>query len=154
MLDVVANSKQLNEMEILSQLEKIMKMAENAEERLPPLGILTSDGRTEWAQARDALIKGLSSNVSLIFITFRSFKTVANNSQTKKNQDISHRLPSSIQIKPTGTLWPWLRAVCVWCVWMSPVAWSLGIPTGPCWCCMVAAVRRMGRTAGMTNQCR
>lgn len=63
-----------------------MKMAENAEERLPPLGILTSDGRTEWAQARDALIKGLSSNVSLIFITFRSFKTVANNSQTKKNK--------------------------------------------------------------------
>lgn len=37
-----------------------MKMAENAEERLPPLGILTSDGRTEWAQARDALTKGVS----------------------------------------------------------------------------------------------
>lgn len=46
-----------------------MKMAENAKERLPPFGILTSDGRTEWAQARDALTKGLSSNVS----TFRSF---------------------------------------------------------------------------------
>lgn len=36
-----------------------MKMSENAEERLPPLGVLTSDGRTEWAQARDALMKGL-----------------------------------------------------------------------------------------------
>lgn len=40
-----------------------MKIAENAEDRLPPVGILTSDERTEWAQARDALIKGLSSNV-------------------------------------------------------------------------------------------
>jgi len=36
-----------------------MTMAENAAERLPPLGILTSDGRTEWAQARNALAKGL-----------------------------------------------------------------------------------------------
>lgn len=58
MLDIVANSKQLNEMEILSQLEKILKMSESAEERLPPFGILTSDGRTEWAQARDVLTKG------------------------------------------------------------------------------------------------
>lgn len=64
MLDVVANSKRLNEMEVFSQLEKIMKMAENAEERLPPFGLLTSDGRTEWAQARDVLTKGLDSYVS------------------------------------------------------------------------------------------
>ncbi|XP_028990285.1 choline O-acetyltransferase-like [Betta splendens] len=56
-LDVVANNKQLNETEIFSQLEKIQKMAENAAERSPPVGILTSDGRTEWAQARDALTK-------------------------------------------------------------------------------------------------
>ncbi|XP_037610209.1 choline O-acetyltransferase-like [Sebastes umbrosus] len=67
-LDVVANSKQLNETEILSQLEKIMKMAENAEERLPPLGILTSDGRTEWAQARDALTKDQTNRDSLALI--------------------------------------------------------------------------------------
>ncbi|KAI3364796.1 hypothetical protein L3Q82_000990 [Scortum barcoo] len=65
MLDVVANGKQLNEAEILSQLEKIMKMAETAEERLPPFGILTSDGRTEWAQARDALIKDQTNRDSL-----------------------------------------------------------------------------------------
>ena len=63
MLDVVAHGKQLSETEILSQLEKIMKMAENAEERLPPFGILTSDGRTEWAQARDVLTKGLSNTI-------------------------------------------------------------------------------------------
>lgn len=60
MLDVVVNGKQLNEAEILCQLEKIVKMSGKAEERLPPFGILTSDGRTEWAQARDVLTKGLS----------------------------------------------------------------------------------------------
>uniref|UniRef100_A0A667X5S6 Choline O-acetyltransferase n=1 Tax=Myripristis murdjan TaxID=586833 RepID=A0A667X5S6_9TELE len=64
-LDVVAKNKQLNEMEILSQLEKIVKMAENAEERLPPFGVLTSDGRTEWAQARDVLIKDPTNRKSL-----------------------------------------------------------------------------------------
>lgn len=69
MLDVVAKSKQLNEAEILCQLEKIGKMAENCEEGLPPVGILTSDGRTEWAQARDALTKGLSLNVSPLFMS-------------------------------------------------------------------------------------
>uniref|UniRef100_A0A671Y0G9 Choline O-acetyltransferase n=1 Tax=Sparus aurata TaxID=8175 RepID=A0A671Y0G9_SPAAU len=67
-LDVVANSKQLNETEIVSQLEKIMKMADNAEERLPPVGILTSDGRTEWAQARDLLTKDLTNRDSLALI--------------------------------------------------------------------------------------
>ncbi|XP_038592104.1 choline O-acetyltransferase-like isoform X2 [Micropterus salmoides] len=67
-LDVVANSKQLNETEILSQLEKIWKMAENAEERFPPFGILTSDGRTEWAQARDALTKDQTNKDSLALI--------------------------------------------------------------------------------------
>lgn len=66
MLDVVSNSTALNEAEILCQLEKIGKMAENPQERLPPVGILTSDGRTEWAQARDVLTKGLSLNVSLL----------------------------------------------------------------------------------------
>uniref|UniRef100_A0A7N8WNN5 Choline O-acetyltransferase n=1 Tax=Mastacembelus armatus TaxID=205130 RepID=A0A7N8WNN5_9TELE len=67
-LDVVANSKQLNETEILSQLEKIMKMAETAEVRFPPFGILTSDGRTEWAQARDVLIKDQTNRDSLTLI--------------------------------------------------------------------------------------
>ncbi|KAG7228029.1 hypothetical protein INR49_005651, partial [Caranx melampygus] len=67
-LDVVANSKQLNETEILSQLERIVNMAENAEERLPPVGLLTSDGRTEWAQAREALIKDQTNRESLALI--------------------------------------------------------------------------------------
>ncbi|KAK5613202.1 hypothetical protein CRENBAI_026271 [Crenichthys baileyi] len=68
MLDVVANNKQLNETEILSQLEKIMKMSENAEEKHPPFGILTSDDRTEWAQAREALIKDQTNQDSLALI--------------------------------------------------------------------------------------
>nr|XP_046233647.1 choline O-acetyltransferase-like [Scatophagus argus] len=67
-LDVIANNKQLNETELLSQLEKIMKMSENAEERLPPIGILTSDGRTEWAQAREALTKDQTNRDSLALI--------------------------------------------------------------------------------------
>ncbi|XP_041672505.1 choline O-acetyltransferase-like [Cheilinus undulatus] len=67
-LDVAANGKQLNETETFSQLEKIMKMSENAEERLPPFGILTSDGRTEWAQARDVLTKDQTNRDSLALI--------------------------------------------------------------------------------------
>lgn len=66
-LDIVANSKQLSEMEILSQLEKISRMAEKADERLPPVGILTSDGRSEWAQAREELAKGFP-RCSLFFV--------------------------------------------------------------------------------------
>lgn len=58
-----------------------MKMAENAEERLPPFGILTSDGRTEWAQARDALTKGLKRFSNVFFSYF--LNTTVNIFQTK-----------------------------------------------------------------------
>ncbi|KAG7507732.1 choline O-acetyltransferase-like [Solea senegalensis] len=64
-LNVVACGKQLNETEILSQLERIWKMMENPKERFPPFGILTSDGRTEWAQARDVLMKDQTNRDSL-----------------------------------------------------------------------------------------
>ncbi|XP_024141426.1 choline O-acetyltransferase [Oryzias melastigma] len=64
-LDVVANSKQLSEMEILVQLEKIVKMSENSKDGFPPFGILTSDGRTEWARAREALTKDQVNRESL-----------------------------------------------------------------------------------------
>ncbi|XP_030631550.1 choline O-acetyltransferase b [Chanos chanos] len=56
-LNMVEKSHKLSETNILAQLERICKMADNAEERLPPIGLLTSGGRTEWAQARDVLIK-------------------------------------------------------------------------------------------------
>uniref|UniRef100_A0A1A8QLR9 Choline O-acetyltransferase n=1 Tax=Nothobranchius rachovii TaxID=451742 RepID=A0A1A8QLR9_9TELE len=67
-LEVVVNNKQLNEAEILSQLEKIVKMSENAEERHPPFGLLTSDGRTEWAQAREVVTKDKTNQDSLALI--------------------------------------------------------------------------------------
>ena len=62
----MANNKQLNEFDILSQLEKIIKMAVNDNYQLPPFGLLTSDGRTEWAQARDVLIKGVLSLIAIL----------------------------------------------------------------------------------------
>lgn len=67
MLEIIANSKQLSEMEIFSQLEKILRMAEKADERLPPVGILTSDGRSEWAEAREELAKGFAAALSSSF---------------------------------------------------------------------------------------
>lgn len=57
-LDVVINFRRLNEKDLFTQLQKIMKMVESEEENFPPIGLLTSDGRTEWAEARSALIKG------------------------------------------------------------------------------------------------
>lgn len=57
-LDVVINFRRLSEGDLFTQLRKIVKMAENEEERLPPIGLLTSDGRTEWADARTILMKG------------------------------------------------------------------------------------------------
>ncbi|KAJ8284863.1 hypothetical protein COCON_G00037130 [Conger conger] len=64
-LDVVINFRRLNERDLLTQLEKIIKMAANAEERLPPIGLLTSDGRTQWAAARAALVKDSTNRDSL-----------------------------------------------------------------------------------------
>ncbi|CAL8282423.1 unnamed protein product [Merluccius merluccius] len=67
-LDIIANQKRLNEMDILSQLEKIVSMSEKSEDHLPPFGLFTSDGRTEWAQARDVLIKDPTNRESLALI--------------------------------------------------------------------------------------
>uniref|UniRef100_A0A8C5BI12 Choline O-acetyltransferase n=1 Tax=Gadus morhua TaxID=8049 RepID=A0A8C5BI12_GADMO len=64
-LDIVSNLKRLNEMDILSQLEKIVSMAERSQDSLPPFGLFTSDGRKEWAQARDELIKDPTNRASL-----------------------------------------------------------------------------------------
>lgn len=51
-------SRRLDESDVLTQLVRISKMAEKVEEKHPPIGLLTSDGRTEWAKARDMLLKG------------------------------------------------------------------------------------------------
>lgn len=57
-LDVVINFRRLSEGDLFTQLRKIVKMASNEDERLPPIGLLTSDGRSEWAEARTVLMKG------------------------------------------------------------------------------------------------
>lgn len=58
-LDVVINFRRLNERDLLTQLSKIAKMADSEEDRLPSIGLLTSDGRTEWANARSVLMRGM-----------------------------------------------------------------------------------------------
>ncbi|XP_051503513.1 choline O-acetyltransferase-like isoform X1 [Myxocyprinus asiaticus] len=67
-LDVVINFRRLNEKDLYTQLERIRKMSDSEEERLPPIGLLTSDGRTEWAEARSVLIKDSTNRDSLDMI--------------------------------------------------------------------------------------
>lgn len=66
-LDVVINFRRLSDGDLFTQLKKIVRMAENEDERLPPIGLLTSDGRSEWARAREILIKG---NINLLLDHF------------------------------------------------------------------------------------
>ncbi|TRY56784.1 hypothetical protein DNTS_035603 [Danionella cerebrum] len=67
-LDVVINFRRLNEKDLYTQLERIRKMADIEEERLPPVGLLTSDGRTHWAEARSELVKDSTNRDSLDMI--------------------------------------------------------------------------------------
>uniref|UniRef100_A0A8D0AQP8 Choline O-acetyltransferase n=1 Tax=Sander lucioperca TaxID=283035 RepID=A0A8D0AQP8_SANLU len=67
-LDVVINFRRLNERDLLAQLEKIARMADSEEERVPPIGLLTSDGRTEWAESRSVLMKESTNRDSLDMI--------------------------------------------------------------------------------------
>ncbi|XP_054839736.1 choline O-acetyltransferase [Eublepharis macularius] len=67
-LDVVINFRRLSEGDLFTQLQKIVKMSENEEERLPPIGLLTSDGRTEWAEARTILVEDSTNRDSLDMI--------------------------------------------------------------------------------------
>ncbi|XP_041804022.1 choline O-acetyltransferase, partial [Chelmon rostratus] len=67
-LDVVINFRRLNERDLLTQLEKIARMADSEEEQLPPIGLLTSDGRTEWAQSRSVLMRESTNRDSLDMI--------------------------------------------------------------------------------------
>uniref|UniRef100_A0A3Q2Q1Z7 Choline O-acetyltransferase n=1 Tax=Fundulus heteroclitus TaxID=8078 RepID=A0A3Q2Q1Z7_FUNHE len=67
-LDVVINFRRLNERDLLSQLEKITKMAGCEDELVPPIGLLTSDGRTEWAEARRVLMRDSTNRDNLDMI--------------------------------------------------------------------------------------
>ncbi|KAM9364966.1 choline O-acetyltransferase [Pholidichthys leucotaenia] len=67
-LDVVINFRRLNERDLLTQLDKIVRMADSKEERLPPIGLLTSDGRTDWAESRSVLMRESTNRDSLDMI--------------------------------------------------------------------------------------
>uniref|UniRef100_A0A7D9NKB3 Choline O-acetyltransferase n=1 Tax=Xenopus tropicalis TaxID=8364 RepID=A0A7D9NKB3_XENTR len=67
-LDVVINFRRLSEGDLFTQLCKIDRMAKNEEEMLPPIGLLTSDGRAEWAHARETLMKDSTNRDSLDMI--------------------------------------------------------------------------------------
>ncbi|XP_006874677.1 PREDICTED: choline O-acetyltransferase [Chrysochloris asiatica] len=67
-LDVVINFRRLSEGDLFTQLRKIVKMASNEDELLPPIGLLTSDGRSEWAEARTVLVKDSTNRDSLDMI--------------------------------------------------------------------------------------
>nr|XP_004657903.2 choline O-acetyltransferase [Jaculus jaculus] len=67
-LDVVINFRRLSEGDLFTQLRKIVKMASNEDERLPPIGLLTSDGRSEWAEARTVLMQDSTNRDSLDMI--------------------------------------------------------------------------------------
>ncbi|KAM7072874.1 choline O-acetyltransferase [Molossus nigricans] len=67
-LDVVTNFRRLSEGDLFTQLRKIVKMASNEDERLPPIGLLTSDGRSQWAEARTVLVKDSTNRDSLDMI--------------------------------------------------------------------------------------
>ncbi|NXY84405.1 CLAT acetyltransferase, partial [Alcedo cyanopectus] len=67
-LDVVINFRRLSEGDLFTQLGKIAKVAESEEELLPPLGLLTTDGRAEWAEARTILMKDSTNRDSLDMI--------------------------------------------------------------------------------------
>ncbi|XP_078055644.1 choline O-acetyltransferase [Mustelus asterias] len=64
-LDVVINFRRLNETDLFTQLRKIVRMAENQEEGVPPIGLLTSDSRTDWAEARRVVMRDSTNRDSL-----------------------------------------------------------------------------------------
>ncbi|CAL9699261.1 unnamed protein product [Knipowitschia caucasica] len=62
-LETLLNDEPMTDAEIFSQLDKIMKLAE--EQRAPPVGLMTSDGRDQWAEARDTLLTDPVNRTSL-----------------------------------------------------------------------------------------
>ncbi|XP_042611283.1 choline O-acetyltransferase-like [Cyprinus carpio] len=50
-------SCKLNEADVQAQLEWIYEQTLSTEQKQPDVGLLTTEGRTDWAQARDQLIK-------------------------------------------------------------------------------------------------
>ncbi|XP_072347671.1 choline O-acetyltransferase [Scyliorhinus torazame] len=64
-LDVVINFRRLNEADLFTQLRKVVKMAENQKEGVSPIGLLTSDSRADWAEARRVVMRDSTNRDSL-----------------------------------------------------------------------------------------
>ncbi|XP_073684802.1 choline O-acetyltransferase-like [Garra rufa] len=56
-LNLTEGSCKLNEADVQAQLDWIYKQTPNAERNQPAVGLLTAEGRTDWARARDELLK-------------------------------------------------------------------------------------------------
>ncbi|XP_051769607.1 choline O-acetyltransferase-like isoform X2 [Ctenopharyngodon idella] len=56
-LNLTEGSCRLNEADVQAQLQWIYEQTLNAGQKQPAVGLLTSDGRTDWAAARDQLLK-------------------------------------------------------------------------------------------------
>ncbi|XP_041427094.1 choline O-acetyltransferase [Xenopus laevis] len=89
-LDVGIHFRHLSEGDLFTQLCKIDRMAKNEEVMLPPIGILTSDGRTEWAHARQILMKDSTNRDSLDMIE-RCMCIVCLDAQTKVELNDTNR---------------------------------------------------------------
>lgn len=48
----------MNDTDVQEQLLWIYEQTQNSEQKQPAVGLLTSDGRTEWSKAREKLLKG------------------------------------------------------------------------------------------------
>ncbi|XP_059386301.1 choline O-acetyltransferase-like [Carassius carassius] len=56
-LNLMEGSCKLNEADVQGQLEWIYEQTLSAEQKQPDMGLLTTEGRTDWARARDQLLK-------------------------------------------------------------------------------------------------
>ncbi|XP_033108263.1 choline O-acetyltransferase-like [Anneissia japonica] len=66
-LDVIINFKRLSEQDLSSQLKRIVHIATSSS-TTPPIGLVTGDGRTEWAHARMRLMEDSTNRDSLDMI--------------------------------------------------------------------------------------
>ncbi|XP_042611266.1 choline O-acetyltransferase-like [Cyprinus carpio] len=56
-LNLMEGSCKLNEADVQAQLEWIYEQTLSVEQKQPAVGLLTTEGRTDWARARDQLLK-------------------------------------------------------------------------------------------------
>ncbi|XP_070545343.1 choline O-acetyltransferase-like isoform X2 [Ptychodera flava] len=67
-LDVIVNFKRLSEENLLTQLKRIVSIATQDDDQQPAVGLMTTEGRTEWALARQRLMQDSMNRDSLDMI--------------------------------------------------------------------------------------